>query len=86
MERETLPSRSELRAAVLKALEDLGGEASTAEIDQRVIEILRIPEEVAGIEHPDGTGTLLAYRLRWIRNDLKGRIRSVTRGQWKLAE
>ena len=86
MARASFPSRNELRIGVLKALEELGGEASTAEINEKVIAVLQIPEEIAAIEHPDGTCTLLDYRLRWIRNDLKGKIQNVSRGRWKLVK
>lgn len=38
------------------------------------------------IEHPDGIGTLLDYRLRSTRTELKkdGLLTSVDRGTWKL--
>ncbi|MFC1903733.1 winged helix-turn-helix domain-containing protein, partial [Chloroflexota bacterium] len=80
MTEQRLPSHNELREAVLQALEELGGEASTSEINEKVIEIMHLPEEIVSIEHPDGVCTLLDYRLRWIRNDLKGKIQNVSRG------
>ncbi|MFC2039848.1 winged helix-turn-helix domain-containing protein [Chloroflexota bacterium] len=86
MNEHRLPSNNELREAVLKALEKLGGEASTSEINEKVVEIMHLPEEVIKMEHPDGLCTMLDYRLRWIRNGLKGKIQNVSRGRWKLVK
>ncbi|WP_187118800.1 winged helix-turn-helix domain-containing protein [Bacillus marasmi] len=80
------PNNKQLREATLIALEELGGTAKTQEINAKVIELLKIPEDVVKLPHPDGIGTLLNYRLRWARTDLKGRIENTQRGIWSLVD
>ncbi|MDM5326851.1 winged helix-turn-helix domain-containing protein [Neobacillus sp. CF12] len=80
------PNNKQLREATLIALEELGGSAKTQDINAKVIELLEIPEDIVKLPHPDGVCTLLDYRLRWARTDLKG-IRSIEntkRGIWSL--
>lgn len=80
------PSMQSLKNAILQALEESGGEATTAEIEASVIRILDLSEEVVNREHPDGLVTLLNYKLRWARTSLKGKIVNVERGLWRLAD
>lgn len=49
--REDFPSRAEFIVATLMAIEQLGGSASIAEIEQRVGEILELPEEAWDIRY-----------------------------------
>ncbi len=49
--REDLPSRAQLVVATLVAIEQLGGSASIEEIEQRVAEILDLPDEAWDIRY-----------------------------------
>ena len=75
-----------LEDAILKALEELGGVATTKEINNKVIEILKLPDEIVLYEDDTSTGTKLDYRLRWARTNLKtkGKIANKKKGTWVL--
>lgn len=86
MKQTYFPSNSVLEEAVLNDLKELGGEASTEQINQKVIEILNLPDEIVQMEDESGLGTKLNYRLRWSRTNLKsrGKIKNIKRGTWSL--
>ena len=69
----------------LKALHHLGGSAAVSEIEDFVIEFLKLTEEQISDIHR-GTTTKLNYRLRWARNYLKnyGLLENSERGIWAL--
>lgn len=71
------------------ALRELGGSASIAEIDEKVGELLELPEEVLDIPHnPEkSNATEFQYRLAWARTYLKqyGLIDNSRRGVWVIA-
>jgi len=69
----------------LKALHHLGGSAAVSEIEDFVIELLKLTEEQISDIHR-GTTTKLNYRLRWARNYLKnyGLLENSERGIWAL--
>ena len=73
--------------AVFESLKMLNGTATTEQINQKVIQILELPNEIVQLEDESGLGTKLNYRLRWARTNLKskGKIKNVTRGTWTLA-
>lgn len=80
------PSNSMLEEAVMKSLEALNGTATTKQINEKVIEIMELPDEIVQLEDESGLGTKLNYRLRWARTNLKskGKIKNVTKGTWTL--
>lgn len=86
MKKTYFPSNSVLEEAVLNALKELGGEATTEQINLKVIEILSLPDEIVQMEDESGLGTKLNYRLRWSRTNLKsrGQIKNIKRGTWSL--
>ncbi|MBQ3611360.1 MAG: winged helix-turn-helix domain-containing protein [Firmicutes bacterium] len=86
MKKIYFPSNSMLEQAVLDSLKELGGEATTVQINQKVIEILALPDEIIQMEDESGVGTKLNYRLRWSRTNLKarGQIKNIKRGTWSL--
>lgn len=85
MKTNTFPSNSELERAIVEALAQLGGEASTTQINDKVVEILQLPQEIVELEDESGLGTKLNYRLRWCRTNIKGKyIENVNRGTWRL--
>lgn len=74
--------------AILKALEEQGGETTTVEINNCVADILEIPQEALDIEDENSTGTAYSYKMRWARTELKnqGKIINVKRGTWKISK
>lgn len=83
-----VPNRYELQEPVLAALKALGGSGSNEEIHEKVIELLKLPDEVVDAPHgSEGSGrTALTYNLAWARTYLKnaGKLESPMRGVWAL--
>lgn len=82
------PSNAALEDAVIESLKMLGGTATTEQINEKVIEIMSLPQEIVELEDDSGLGTKLNYRLRWCRTNLKskGKIENVQRGTWKVKQ
>lgn len=80
--------RSKLFNPVLSALHALGGSGSVEEIDEKVIELERLPEEaISQLHDPDKSAqTEIAYQLAWVRTYLKnyGLLENSSRGIWAL--
>ncbi len=70
---------------ILNALHHLGGSGSVSEIEDYIIELLKLSEQQISEIHR-GTTTKLNYRLRWARNYLKnfGLLENSERGVWIL--
>lgn len=81
-----IPKYYEFMNPMLKALHELGGSGNIDEINDKVIEIMELPEEITSILHKDGPGTEVEYRLAWTRTYLKkyGLINNSSRGVWVL--
>ncbi len=80
-----VPTYDELFNPLLKALQNLGGSASTTEQEIEVSKLLKLTEkEIADIHR--GNTTKLSYRLAWARNYLKryGLLENSRRGIWSL--
>lgn len=77
----------DLMNPALQAMHELGGRASIREIEEKVIEILKLSEDDINDIHR-GTATKLVYRLAWTRNYLKryGLLKNIARGVWALTE
>ena len=71
----------------LKALKNLGGSGSVSEIEEQVIDILKLKEDAINEIHREST-TKLTYRLAWARNYLKRYelLENSSRGVWALTE
>ncbi|MEG3439154.1 Mrr restriction system protein [Pannus brasiliensis CCIBt3594] len=71
---------------ILKALKLLGGSGTTEEINEKVAQILNIPDEFLNTPHGNTSQTEIEYRLAWNRTDLKKRgfIENSSRGVWAL--
>lgn len=71
----------------LKAIRNLGGSGAISEIEEQVIEILKLSEEEVNEIHREST-TKLTYRLAWARNYLKryNLLENSSRGIWALTE
>ena len=73
---------------LFQALKSLGGSGSIEEVNQKVFEIVKLPDEILEIPHGDKGGqTEVEYRLAWARTYLKkfGVLENSTRGVWSLA-
>lgn len=81
-----LPSRKLLADAVIQALKSATEPMKACDVNDRVAELLQIPQEVLKIEDANCTGTEFAYQMRWIRTNLKnqGIVSSPKRGFWVL--
>jgi restriction system protein len=84
-----VPSYQELMAPLFSALRELGGSGSIAEIEEKVGELLELPEEVLEIPHNSekSNSSEFQYRLAWARTYLKkyGLIDNSQRGIWVIA-
>lgn len=81
-----LPTRKALADAVIHILGENSGPMKACDVNDKVAELLQIPQDVLEIEDANCTGTEFAYQMRWIRTDLKnkGLISSPQRGFWVL--
>lgn len=80
-----IPRREQLYNPLLQALRELGGSASILELDDATIRKLDLSEADLNQPH-DERRTEIAYRLAWVRTDLKwyGLINNSERGVWVL--
>ena len=71
----------------LKAFHNLGGSGTNNEVEEEVVQILKLSDEEISEIHR-GTTTKLCYRLYWARNYLKkdGVLENSSRGVWSLTD
>jgi len=71
----------------IQALKELGGSGSNNEINNKVIEILKLSDELLNISHNNSNQTEFEYQMAWVRTMLKnqGLIENSSRGVWSLA-
>lgn len=81
-----IPKYDELFNPVLRALHDLGGSATNQELEDKVIEILQLPEAEAYERREGKSQTRLNYRTAWAKSYLKkhGILDNTERGVWAL--
>lgn len=81
----TVPSRDDLLNPTLQAFHNLGGSATTQELEEEVAKILGLSEDDINEIHK-GSRTKLNYRLAWAKNYLKnyGLLENSQRGVWAL--
>lgn len=84
-----VPPFEQLMHPLFNAIKDLGGSGSIGEIDEKVAELLELPEDILAIPHnPEKSNqTELQYRLAWARTYLKqyGLIENSSRGVWAIS-
>ncbi len=86
---ETLPSYDELIIPTVKALVELGGSGTIEEINNKVYEVVSLPDTMLQIPHGDeGRVSEIDYRLAWSRTYLKkyGLLENSSRGVWSLLQ
>jgi restriction system protein len=85
-----VPTFDELMNPLIAALRDLGGSGSIDEIYAKVVQNLKLPEEVlAALHDPEASNqTEVQYRLAWARTYLKkyGVLENSSRGVWALTK
>ena len=86
-----LPQPRELTVPTLRAVEALGGTASTVEINAKVVELLGLTDEQLAIEYGDDAiarGPKIYHRLAWARTLLKriAALSSPQRGSWSITD
>lgn len=81
-----IPNYEDMMQPTLQALQVLGGSGTIDEIYEKVVEILRLPNDVLNIMHGDTSQSEVEYRLHWSRTYLKkyGLIDNSARGVWSL--
>jgi restriction system protein len=82
-----LPGYTDFFNPVLHALRDLGGSARPMEVQDHIVDSLRLTEEQIALENRDGVSTLY-NRIAWARFYLAraGYLDSSRRGVWALTE
>lgn len=82
------PDHLELIVPTIKALKEMGGTATPAEITNKVIELEQYSDEIQNEpQQGDGYRTKLEYRLAWARTYMKKFLNAVedkSRGLWSL--
>lgn len=86
-----MPSYITLMKPTLHALDSLGGSGNTDHINQRVIELMQIPEELVAVEYPEvasQSGSKLLHRLAFARTYLKklSAVESAGWGEWAITD
>ncbi|MBI5775222.1 MAG: restriction endonuclease [Verrucomicrobia bacterium] len=85
-----VPRREQLMNPVVTALKQLGGSGSVDEINNQVIEHMKLPEDTLTVLHDpqNSNQTELQYELAWARTYLKrvGILVNRGRGLWALTE
>lgn len=81
-----VPTVEELYVSVLKALKALDGSANIEELNQKVYELMKLPESVLSVPHGDDGRSKIEYRLAWTRTRLKlaGYLENSARAVWSL--
>jgi restriction system protein len=80
------PKREFFFKPVLQAIQELGSSGSNEEINNKVIEMLKIPDELLLIMHKNTNQTAFEYEMAWVRTMLKnqGLLLNPQRGIWAI--
>jgi restriction system protein len=88
MDSPNLPTYDQMMNPLVQVLKELGGSATIDELDTKVTERLRIPDnQLERLHDPErGSQTEIEYRLAWARTYLKkyGIVENSSRGVWAL--
>jgi restriction system protein len=82
-----IPQYTEMFNPLIKALHELGGSGSIDEINAKVGEIEKYPDDMLEVLHGTGPRSEVEYRLAWARTYLKkfGILENSSRGVWSIA-
>jgi len=83
-----VPQVTELVKPTVQALLALGGSGNIQEINEKVYEITKLPNEILNIPHSTDGRTQIDYRLAWARTRLKllGLLENSSRSVWTLTK
>lgn len=81
-----IPKREYFFKPVIQAIQELGDSGSIDEINNKVIENLKIPEDVLALTHKNTNLTEFEYQMAWVRTMLKnqGILENSKRGIWSI--
>lgn len=84
---EKWPTSKDLTEAVLITLSRLGGSANVSELDQAVIEEIKLSKTLLEIKRSGNRGEI-QYRLAWIRTKARqnGLVTKEANRIWKITE
>ncbi len=81
------PTYDQMMNPLFQALKLLGGSGTIEEINQKVFEIEKIPDDILEIPHDEkGSNSEVEYQLAWARTYLKkfGVLENSSRGVWSI--
>lgn len=82
-----LPTYEQFMIPLVKGLKELGGSGTIEELNEKVYEILKLPDDILQIPHSENdTRSEIEYRLAWTRTYLKKAdiLDNSSRGVWAL--
>lgn len=82
-----LPTYDQFMVPLIRGLKALGGSGTIEELNEKVYEILNLPDEILQIPHSkNDTRSEIEYRLAWTRTYMKkvGILDNSSRGVWAL--
>lgn len=82
-----LPKREFFFKPVLQAIQELGGSGTNEEINNKVIEILKISDDLLAMTHKNTNQSEFEYQMAWVRTMLKnqGLLENSQRGVWAIS-
>lgn len=83
----TIPNYAQLIEYTFKALKELGGSGNNTEINDKVAQLMSLPEEVLDVRHLNSSSmSEVNYRCAWARTLLKnhGAIENSARSVWAI--
>ena len=83
----TIPNYAQLIEYTFKALKELGGSGNNTEINDKVAQLMNLPEEVLDVRHLNSSSmSEVNYRCAWARTLLKnhGAIENSARSVWAI--
>lgn len=85
---DDLPRYQDLMLPVLRAIDQLGGSATSREITDAVIGVVGLPDEAVSLQYPNRPKSVFVDRVDWARSYCKlgGAIESPRRGLFLMTE
>jgi restriction system protein len=82
----SFPKREYFLKPVLQAIQELGGSGTNEEINNKVIELLKISEDLLAFMHKNTNQTEFEYQMAWVRTMLKSQdlLENSKRGVWSI--
>lgn len=85
-QKEKIPQIVDIMHPMLRALGDLGGSGHVSEIDTRIAEFMKLPDEVLEYRDHKANKILYNWRCAWARTHLKSAdaVENTKRGIWTI--